>query len=229
MFPVGNNRIDSLAGRQRSRLHLRLHTAGAPTGSGSPGQFCHAFIDRINPADQLCVRIKPRIMIKETVNIGKDNKFRSLAQHCHHGGKHVIIAEEALLRFNLRIAYRIILINNRDNSHLQQRIKRVYEIILLLLLLDILRIQKNLCSGLVKFRKEMVVQCHHTALSDGCTGLLHSHIPRFFRQPQLIGSDCDGSGGYKDNFISPVLHIGKYLRQFFKLPDIILPDVIGQC
>ena len=82
--------------------------------------------------------MEPGIAVVESVNVGEDHETLCPTEDGDDRGEHVVISEEPVLRLDLRVAYRVIFIYDRDDPHLQQGVEGVGQVFFFFLLLDIL-------------------------------------------------------------------------------------------
>ena len=156
--------------------------------------------------------------LEGSVDVREDDQQICVAQNRHHRRKHIVVAKQLLLRLDLLIADGVVLIDNGDDLMLQQRLEGVGKILLLLLLTDVIRVQKDLSHGLVVIAKELIVQEHILALAHGCRSLLKPHLLRLFRQVHLVGTHGDRTGRNQHHLIAHVLNITKRSGKFFHQP-----------
>ena len=88
--------------------------------------------------------------------------------------------------------------------------------------------QEDLRRGVVIGGKELVVDIHELALSDGCRGLLSRHVCGALPQVEFAHSHADGTGGNQDDFMPGIFDIAEHLAQRFDMPDIQAPRSMGQ-
>ena len=136
----------------------------------------------------------PGIGVVEAVDVAHQHQKIRAAQSGHDGRQRVVIAQHlAFARLDLSRRHRVVFIDHRDDSQLQQRFKRVAQMLRTDRRVHVFPRQEDLSHRTVILRKQLIINVHHHALSHRRRGLLHPKLRRPFLQPQFLCANANGA------------------------------------
>ena len=94
--------------------------------------------------------------------------------------------------------------------------------------LDVGRGDQKLRDSVIIFGKELVIQIHELALTNGSGRLLGRRVLRSLTQIELREAHRDGAGGDEDDLMPGVFQIGEDLAQLLDALDVQPPGRMRQ-
>ena len=147
---------------------LCRHSPCAETAScGSFGHFHEMTVQMIHFRNKDRVRIFVGIVRVEPVDIGEEQEKICLDQSCDDGRKTVVVSE-----FDIVGSDRVVLVHDRDDSHLKELIKGIPGVHTALSVCDSLLGHEDLGSRLAVLGEEFLIDHHEADLPDRRAGLL---------------------------------------------------------
>src|SRR5262249_19436717 len=156
------------AGIHRNARGLKFccHSAAAASGFLARDSF-NVGSDFVDFRDEFRLGVLPRVVGEETFYIGKQNQY-GCVELTHDEGAELIVITEASASigdFEFGRGDGVILVDNWDNTHVQQGCQCMAQIQISLAAREILLCEQDLSRSQVIFCESLLVKIHQTALS----------------------------------------------------------------
>ena len=133
-----------------------------------------------------------RVLVVEGVDVGEHDEQVGVDLAGDQGAEPVVVAEGGA---DLGGADAVVLIEDRDDAEMEQRLDGVAEVQIGLAVAEDLGGQQHLGDLDAVQSEGLAVLLHQQRLADRGTGLPHLHLVGLLRQAELAGAHADGPGG----------------------------------
>ncbi len=200
---VGEEHRDARARGDLGGLHLRRHAAGADAGGAGAVGVDREGVDVGDVADAFGVGLVGVARV-EGVDVGEHDE-RVGAHHLgDERGEPVVVAEADLAGGD-----GVVLVDDRDRTHAQQRAQRAGGVAVAGLTGDVLDGEQELAGEQPARREELGVALHEQALADGRGRLLVGEVAGSPGQTERAHAGGDGAGTHEDDVAAGVVGVGQ--------------------